>query len=413
MKHTPQWNCLQAAAVKEQPDSVSRLTLELEVMCCPSMCFDISTQTRSAQLACPLAWITSAPGSPPITDPIYPYMVTLWHHHLAARGHCCLTLQDQFILVHCRHTWSCHPRPPTMQKTSNHEDELCGHSHATWHKTSKSCTCFHNSSSTQACYSPHSSQVHQVHWWLDKWIPRLIHRHWQIAWWIQDLTQSWHPSHDTCPQKMPHHLMPEGHGAPWQDGMSGHDHPCRWTHGLGILHCLCSEGKWWAMPVLGSPWPQWGLCQDHHEMPTGGGSHSWVCTYSLLHQVGCLPWILVNCCKQAGQVQPAYDFQQSLWKIPFPATSLCPGLFPRHLPEEDGPDPLRVPRMHWNHWWHHRFWSISFWYKMMVMFIFCSILLVKSSSRSSIHWSLPMEGKNRGLCRRGLYNTYTKTFNKH
>ena len=28
-----------------------------------------------SQLAFPLAWITSAPGSPPITDPIYPYMV--------------------------------------------------------------------------------------------------------------------------------------------------------------------------------------------------------------------------------------------------------------------------------------------------------------------------------------------------
>ena len=43
-------------------------------MCYPSMCFDISTQTQSAQLACPLAWIMSAPASLPITDPIYPYM---------------------------------------------------------------------------------------------------------------------------------------------------------------------------------------------------------------------------------------------------------------------------------------------------------------------------------------------------
>ena len=54
---------------------MSRLTPDLEVTCCPSVCFNISTQTGSAQLDFPLAWITSAPGSPPITDPIYPYMV--------------------------------------------------------------------------------------------------------------------------------------------------------------------------------------------------------------------------------------------------------------------------------------------------------------------------------------------------
>ena len=61
-----------------------------------------------------------------------------------------------------------------MQKASNCEDELCCHSHATWHKTSKSCTCFHNNNKGQACYSLHNSQVHQVHWWLDKGVPRSI-----------------------------------------------------------------------------------------------------------------------------------------------------------------------------------------------------------------------------------------------
>ena len=47
-------------------------------------------------------------------------------------------------------------------------------------------------------------------------------------------------------------------------------------------------------------------------------------------------------------LQPAYDIQQSLWKILFPVTFLWPGLFPRHLPEEDGLDPRGVPRMYWN-----------------------------------------------------------------
>ena len=54
---------------------MSRLTLELEVMCCPSVYFDGCIQTRSAQLAWPLAWIMSVPDSSPIMDPIYLYMV--------------------------------------------------------------------------------------------------------------------------------------------------------------------------------------------------------------------------------------------------------------------------------------------------------------------------------------------------
>ena len=32
------------------------------------------------------------------------------------------------------------------------------------------------------------------------------------------------------------------------------------------------------------------------------------------------------------------------------------GLFPRHLPEKDGSDPWRMPRMYQNHRWHHCTW---------------------------------------------------------
>ena len=61
MKHTPLYSCLRVPAEKEQPHSTSRLILEPEVMCCPFMYFDIFIWSRSAQLACQLAWITSAP----------------------------------------------------------------------------------------------------------------------------------------------------------------------------------------------------------------------------------------------------------------------------------------------------------------------------------------------------------------
>ena len=153
------------------------------------------------------------------------------------------------------------------------------------------------------------------------------------------------------PPGNPHCLVPKGKGTPWKDKICGSDHPCRWAHGLGILHYLCSEGKGQAMPVLGSLWPQQGHLLRSSQDANCGGSCSWVCALLLLHQVGCLPWILVNH-SQPG-VQPAYKIQQFFQKILLPATSLWSHLFPRHFPEEDGPNPGRVPRMHQNCRWHH------------------------------------------------------------
>ena len=75
MRHTPPYSCLQVPAEKGQPHSALRSIPELEAMCYPSMCFDTFIQTRSAQLAYPLALITSVPDSLPTMDPIYLYMV--------------------------------------------------------------------------------------------------------------------------------------------------------------------------------------------------------------------------------------------------------------------------------------------------------------------------------------------------
>ena len=75
MRHKPLYSCLQVTAEEGLPHSVSRSIPELEVTYYPYICFDIFIPTRSAQLACPLAWIMSEPDSSPITDPIYLYMV--------------------------------------------------------------------------------------------------------------------------------------------------------------------------------------------------------------------------------------------------------------------------------------------------------------------------------------------------
>ena len=205
---------------------------------------------------------------------------TPWAHNLAVRLPWHSTPQGKLVLVHCRHPCPCHPWSTLKWETSSCEDELCHHSQVTQHT---SCTCSHYSSHNQACYSPWSSQVHQVHWWLDKGVPRSVLGHWQIPWWIQDPTLSWCTSRDTCPQDMPHHLMSEGQGAPQQDGMHRHDHQCRWTNGLGILNYLHPEGKWWAMSVPGSLWLQWGHLPWSSQNANCGGSCSWVCTLSLLH----------------------------------------------------------------------------------------------------------------------------------
>ena len=343
MRHTWSYSCLQVPAEKGQSHSVSRLILELEAMCYPFVCFDTFIQIRSAHWPGSCQYQTHCLQGIPYTS----IWCTPWAHHLAARMPWCLTPQGKLILVCCGHPWSCHPGSTLKWKTGSCEDELHHHGQVTQHM---SCTCFHYSGHNQDCYSPWSSHIHQVHWWLDKGVPGLIHGHWQIPWQIQDLTLSWCPSCDTCPQEMLHCFVFKDQGTPWQDGMPGYYHPCRWTNGLGILHYLCPEGKWWAMSVLGSLWPQWGHLlrspQDAHCV----GSCSQVHSLSILHQVGCPPWILVN--RPSPGLQLAYDFQQSFWKIPFPVTSLWPGLFPRHLPEEDGSDPWRMPRMNQNCRWH-------------------------------------------------------------
>ena len=108
------------------------------------------------------------------------------------------------------------------------------------------------------------------------------------------------------------------------------------------------------MSVLESLWPQWGHLPWSPQNAQCGGSCSQVCTLLLLHYVRHPPWLLVN--HPWPGLQLVYNFQQSLWKISFPVTSLWPGLLWRHHPEEDGSHPWRIPRMYWNCRQHHCPW---------------------------------------------------------
>ena len=58
-----------------------------------------SIHIRSAQLAYPLALITSVPDSPPTTDPIYLYMVHSMGPSLGSQTAWLSTLQGKIILV--------------------------------------------------------------------------------------------------------------------------------------------------------------------------------------------------------------------------------------------------------------------------------------------------------------------------
>ena len=166
MKHIQWYNCMQTPAVREQPHSTSRSTLELEVMWC-LLCIPMSLP-KLDQPSWPAHWPGLCQHQTNCIQwiPYTPIWHTLWPHHLVARWSWHSTLQGKLLLVCCRHPQSCHPRSSIMQKVSCCLDELCHHSYLTWHKTSKPCTCSHSNSSQAYC-SPCSSQAHQIHWWLD------------------------------------------------------------------------------------------------------------------------------------------------------------------------------------------------------------------------------------------------------
>ena len=88
------------------------------------------------------------------------------------------------------------------------------------------------------------------------------------------------------------------------------------------------------------------ICHDHHKTPTVEEvAHEFVhsCYFTKLDAHHGYWSIVLD-----QESSLLTNLQQPLWKIPLPASSHQSCLFPRYLPEEDGPDPRRVPVMHWN-----------------------------------------------------------------
>ena len=96
------------------------------------------------------------------------------------------------------------------------------------------------------------------------------------------------------------------------------DQPTDWV----FLNHLCPESKWWAISVFRSPWPQRGHLLQSPQDAHCGGSCPWICALTLLHKVGCLPWILVN--HLWSGIQPTHNLQQPLWMLPFPVSCIFP-----------------------------------------------------------------------------------------
>ena len=124
--------------------------------------------------------------------------------------------------------------------------------------------------------------------------------------------------------------MSQGQGATGKNGGPGSNHPCRPAHRLGIVSYLHTKGIWWASLMSRSMWPQQiNLPQSPQDAYCRSGT--WICNFALLHQTRCTSWILDH--SPWWRIKSLNYIQQCLWEVPFPASSIWPGLLTGHLPE--------------------------------------------------------------------------------
>ena len=129
-------------------------------------------------------------------------------------------------------------------------------------------------------------------------------------------------------------ITSQGQGTPGKNGGPGSNHPCRPSHRLGIIDYLHTKGKWWALLMSRSAWPQQSNLPQSSWDAYCRRSCTQICKFTLLHQAQCTSWILVN--SPWWRIKPPNYLQQPLWEVLLPVSSLWSGLFTRHLLEEDG-----------------------------------------------------------------------------
>ena len=95
------------------------------------------------------------------------------------------------------------------------------------------------------------------------------------------------------------------------------------------------------------------ICHNHHKMPTVGEvAHKFVHSCYFTKLDACHRYWLIILDQESSLLT---TFNSPL-EDTFSLSSLWPCLLSGHLPEEDGPDPRRVPRMHQDCRQHHCPW---------------------------------------------------------
>ena len=79
------------------------------------------------------------------------------------------------------------------------------------------------------------------------------------------------------------------------------------------------------------------ICCDHHKMPTVEEvTHEFTNSRYFTKLNACHGYWSIVLDEESSLLT---TFNSPFWEVPLPASSLWSGLFTRHLPEEDGPDP--------------------------------------------------------------------------
>ena len=120
---------------------------------------------------------------------------------------------------------------------------------------------------------------------------------------------------------MPNNITSQGQGAPGKNGGPRSNHPRRPACRLGIINYLHPKGKWWALLMSRSLWPQQSNLPQSPQDAYCRRSCTWICKFALLHQTWCTSWILVN--SPWWRIKPLNYLQQPFGRYHFLHLPFC------------------------------------------------------------------------------------------